>query len=66
MLSTFDLAATLLIHVLSDEQSKVLKSPKEMRKKWTTLLIKSTKSGKEKLKNSKTQKLNKFVLERGI
>ena len=34
MLSTIDLAATLLIHVLSDEQSKVLKSPKEMRKKW--------------------------------
>ena len=32
MLSTFDLAATLLIHVLSDEQSKVLKSPKEIRK----------------------------------
>ena len=32
----------------------------------STLLIKSTKSGKEKLKNSKTQKLNKFVLERGI
>ena len=29
MLSTFDLAATLLIHVLSDERGKVLKSQKK-------------------------------------